>query len=251
MKPLNNLLKTMDKEGQKVAAAMYNSSGTVTHHNTDMWGDSAPQDNYMPATFWPMGATWMITHVIEHYRFTGDKDMLRDMFPTLRAVAQFALDFLTEHKGYMVTNPSLSPENTFLVPGGGSGQSAAVAAGPTIDNQLLWEVFGFIPEAQAALGIKDEGFAKRVSDMRAKLPPLRLNQYGGVAEWMEDFEEVCTLRVLSAVWLRICTKPKNHPSRPTQAMAMCHTWCPFSPSATSHRPTRRSSTPPLPVSSTV
>ncbi|KAK4154613.1 Six-hairpin glycosidase-like protein [Chaetomidium leptoderma] len=189
VKPLNNLLKTMDKEGRKVAAAMYNASGTVTHHNTDMWGDSAPQDDYKPGTFWPMGATWMITHVIEHYRFTGDKEMLRDMFPTLKAVAQFALDFLTEHKGYMVTNPSSSPENTFLVPGGIEGQSAAVAAGPTIDNQLLWEVFGFMPEAQAALGIKDEAFAKQVANMRAKLPPLRLNQYGGIAEWMEDFEE--------------------------------------------------------------
>jgi alpha-L-fucosidase 2 len=181
----------MHKEGKKVAAAMYNATGTVTHHNTDMWGDSAPQDEYEPGTFWPMGATWMITHVIEHYRFTGDKDMLRDMFPTLKAVAQFALDFLTEHKGYMVTNPSSSPENTFLVPGGSAGQSAAVAPGPTVDNQLLWEVFGFIPEAQAALGIKHNAFARRVSAMRAKLPPLRLNQYGGIAEWMEDFEEVC------------------------------------------------------------
>ncbi|KAK4031507.1 glycosyl hydrolase family 65, N-terminal domain-containing protein [Parachaetomium inaequale] len=187
--PLNNLLKTMGKEGAKVAAAMYRSTGTVTHHNTDMWGDSAPQDNYSPATFWAMGATWMITHVIEHYRFTGDTDMLRDMFPTLKAVAQFGLDFLTEHKGYMVTNPSLSPENTFVIPGGTNDQSAAVAAGPTIDNELLWEVFGFIPEAHAALGIKDKAFEKRVADMRARLPPLRLNQYGGIAEWMEDFEE--------------------------------------------------------------
>lgn len=180
----------MGKEGTKVAAAMYGSAGTVTHHNTDMWGDSAPQDNYTPATFWAMGATWMMTHVIEHYRFTGDKDVLRDMYPTLKAVAQFGLDFLTEHKGYMVTNPSLSPENTFIIPGGGStGQSAAVAAGPTIDNELLWEVFGFISEAQAALGIKDVAFEKRVADMRARLPPLRLNQYAGIAEWMEDFEE--------------------------------------------------------------
>jgi alpha-L-fucosidase 2 len=109
------------------------------------------------------------------------------MFPTLKAVALFALDFMTEHKGYMVTNPSSSPENTFVVPG---GKTAAVSPGPTVDNQLLWEVFGFIPEAQAALGISDEAFAKRVTDMRAKLPPLRINQYGGIAEWMEDYEEV-------------------------------------------------------------
>lgn len=181
----------MHEKGLQVAAAMYNSTGTVTHHNTDLWGDSAPQDNYEPGTFWPMGATWMITHAIEHYRFTGDSDALADMFPTLRAIAQFALDFLTENKGYMVTNPSSSPENTFVVPGGsGAGQAAAVAAGPTIDNELLWEVFGFIPEAHATLGIQDDAFEERVSEMRRRLPPLRLNQYGGIAEWMEDFEEV-------------------------------------------------------------
>ncbi len=86
--PLNNLLKAMHREGTKVAAEMYNCSGTVTHHNTDIWGDSAPQDNYTPATFWSMGATWMVTHAIEHYRFTLNKEMLRDMYPTLKAVAQ-------------------------------------------------------------------------------------------------------------------------------------------------------------------
>ena len=132
----------------------------------------------------------MITHVIEHYRFTGDIDMLAEMFPTLKAVAQFAVDFLTEHKGYLITNPSSSPENTFIVPGRSGRQSAAVSPGPTIDNELLWEVFGFIPEAQAALGIEDNAFEKRVASMRERLPPLRLNQYGGIAEWMEDFEEV-------------------------------------------------------------
>ncbi|KAK1758949.1 Six-hairpin glycosidase-like protein [Echria macrotheca] len=187
--PLNNLLKTMHREGEKVAAQMYNLSGTVTHHNTDMWGDSAPQDNYSPGTFWAMGATWMATHIIEHYRFTGDKTLLRDMFPTLKAVAEFALGFLVEQDGYMVTSPSLSPENTFLIPGGKGGASAAVTAGPTIDNQLLSELFGFIPEAQTALGISDAAFAERVTKMRARLPPLRLNQYGGIAEWMADYDE--------------------------------------------------------------
>jgi len=188
--PLNNILKIMNKRGEEVARRMYNATGTVTHHNTDIWGDSAPQDDYLPGTFWPMGATWMITHAIEHYRFTGDKGMLKDMWPTLKNVAQFALDFLTPHKGFMVTNPSSSPENAFLVPGGTANQQAAICPGPTIDNELLWEVLGFIPEAQEALGIDDQDFAETVRSLKAKLPPMRINQYGGIAEWMEDYEEV-------------------------------------------------------------
>jgi len=136
-----------------------------------------------------MGATWLVTHVIEHYRFTGDKAMLQNMYQDLKLNAQFALDFLTPWDDYMVTNPSLSPENIYYAPNA-TKQQVAIAAGPTIDNTLLWELFGFILEAQAELGItNDTEFANQVTAMRAKLPPLRLNQYNGIAEWMEDFEE--------------------------------------------------------------
>jgi len=187
--PLNNILKAMHREGAKVARAMYNCSGTVTHHNTDLWGDSAPQDNYTPGTFWPMGATWMITHVIEHFRYTGDKATLLDMVPTLRAIAEFALDFLTEYKGYLVTNPSSSPENTFVIPNGKPGESASVSPGPTLDNQLLHELFSFLPQALHTLNLSDASFVARLAAARSKLPPLRLNQYSGIAEWMHDYEE--------------------------------------------------------------
>lgn len=188
VQPLNNLLKTMDKRGRKVAKEMYGARGTVTHHNTDMWGDSAPQDNYAPATLWPMAGVWMITHAIEHYRFTGDKKMLKDMWPTLKANAEFALDFLSEYKGHMVTNPSSSPENIFYDPSDDS-RTVAITVGPTVDNALLRELFDFIPEAQRVLGVSDKKFVQRVTDMRAKLPPLRLNQYDGLAEWIDDYKE--------------------------------------------------------------
>ncbi|KAK6369728.1 hypothetical protein LTS17_009178 [Exophiala oligosperma] len=187
--PLHDLIQTMTAEGMEVARDMYNCSGTVSHHNVDLWGDSAPQDNYLSSTFWPMGATWLITHVIEHYRFTGDTAMLQQMYPALKANAEFALDFLTPWGDYMVTNPSLSPENIYYAPNA-SKQQVSITAGPTIDNTLLWELFGFILEAQDALGItNDTAFADQVTAMRAKLPPLRLNQYDGIAEWIEDFEE--------------------------------------------------------------
>jgi alpha-L-fucosidase 2 len=179
----------MNEQGSIVARLMYNASGTVTHHNTDLWGDSAPQDNYLSSTFWPMGSAWMATHVIEYYRFTGNRTALEDMLDYLVANAQFALDFLTPYEDYMVTNPSLSPENTYFMPGSNSTQ-VAITLGPTIDNSLLWEIFGFIEEIQAELGLTSGSLARDVAAMRAKLPPLRLNQYDGIAEWIEDFVEV-------------------------------------------------------------
>lgn len=193
--PLFDFLKNrMDPQGRQVAQEMYNSSGTVTHHNTDLWGDSAPQDNYQTSTWWPMGSAWMATHVIEHYRFTGDATVLLEMLEYLLGNAEFALDFLTPWKDtYMVTNPSLSPENSYYLPGSNTS-AVAITAGPTIDNSILHEIFGFIDEIQAELGSAhsaniDSALAQRVAHMRSKLPPLRLNQYGGIAEWIEDFVE--------------------------------------------------------------
>jgi alpha-L-fucosidase 2 len=196
--PLHDLIKTMAASGAQVARDMYNCSGTVSHHNVDLWGDSAPQDNYLSSTFWPMGATWLITHVMDHYRFTGDTVMLGEMYQALRANAQFALDFLTPWNGYMVTNPSLSPENIYYEPNSTAKNQVSITAGPTIDNTLLRELFGFILEAQATLGItNDTDFANQVSAMRAKLIPFRLNQYNGIAEWIEDFEEVRSLLTIN------------------------------------------------------
>ncbi len=191
--PLLDFLKSrMHPQGQQVARQMYNCSGTVTHHNTDLWGDSAPQDNYLSATWWPLGSAWMVTHVIEHYRFTGDTVALEEMLDYLVANAQFALDFLTPwNNSYMVTNPSLSPENTYYLTGSNTTQ-VAITAGPTIDNSILYEVFGFIAEIQTILGSSNgvsHALANQVAQMRAKLPPLRLNQFGGIAEWIEDYAE--------------------------------------------------------------
>lgn len=167
---------------------MYGSRGLCAHSNTDAWGDVAPQDSYISATVWPLGAGWLATHVFEYYRFTGDLEMLRDMYEALTAAVEFALDVLTPAGGYMVTNPSLSPENTFIEPR--SGQKVAITAGPTIDTAILRDLCNMVIEADRLLGVNDSSFVQRVTDMKSKLAPLRLNQFGGIAEWMHDFEEV-------------------------------------------------------------
>jgi alpha-L-fucosidase 2 len=170
---------------------MYHASGIVTHHNTDLWGDSAPQDNYLSSTCWPMGATWLITHLMEHYRFTGDKATLKSNYNLLRGAALFALDFVTPYGQYMVTNPTLSPENTYYIPD--STEQVAITYGSTIDNSLLWELLGGLLDAQRELGINDQELVDKATALRSKLPPLRENQYGGVAEWIHDYNEVCLL----------------------------------------------------------
>jgi alpha-L-fucosidase 2 len=91
----------------------------------------------------------------------------------------------------MVTNPTLSPENPYYIPD--STDQVAITYGPTIDNSLLWELLGGLLDAQRELGINDQELADKVSALRSKLPPLRENQYGGIAEWIHDYNEVCLL----------------------------------------------------------
>ncbi|KAF2105023.1 hypothetical protein NA57DRAFT_51805 [Rhizodiscina lignyota] len=184
--PLHDLINTLCQNGRAVARDMFNASGCVAHHNTDVWADPAPEDNWPSATWWPMGLTWLATHVMEHYRFTGDVDTLEHMYAALEGVARFATDFLTDYEGWKVTNPSLSPENTYYLD---PDTEVAITLGPTSDNSMLWELFGEILEAQAALGMNDTDFAAQVTSLRAQLPPLRVNQFGGIAEWIKDYNE--------------------------------------------------------------
>jgi len=50
---------------------------------------------------------------MEDYRFTGNTSFLASWYPTMKASAQFFVDFMTPYDGYIVTNPTLSPENRY------------------------------------------------------------------------------------------------------------------------------------------
>lgn len=180
-------IELMRKNGLETASKMYGANGSVTHHNTDLWGDTAPQDNYDGSTIWPTGLAWMVTHIYEHYLFTGDLDVLKEHYQAIKDSAVFFLDFLTEYKGMLVTNPSVSPEIKYRIPN--SRDSSALTLGPTCDNSIIWELFGILLESQKLVGDEDAELTKRVKATRARLPPLRENQYGGIAEWIEDYVE--------------------------------------------------------------
>ena len=169
------------------AKKMYGARGAVCHHNANLWGDCAPQDRFSPATVWPTGLAWLSTHIWEHYLFTRDERLLRKYYPALKEVALFFLDFMTDHKGYKVTSPSLSPENSYIDPL--TGNEVATCAGPTLDNCVLWSVFGALIECDQILGLDDRVFIAQIKEYRSQLPPIEVNHYGGIKEWLEDYEE--------------------------------------------------------------
>lgn len=183
--PLFELLKRMHEKGKKVAETMYGCRGFVAHHNTDLWGDCAPQDIYIPASYWVMGGAWLCTHIWTHYLYTRDEAFLREMYPILRDAVMFFTDFLVEKGEYYITCPSVSPENTYILQNGVKG---SVCAGPSMDTQILRDLIETYRKSSAILGENDDLLLK-AEEIGKRLPPIRVGSYGQIMEWLEDYEE--------------------------------------------------------------
>lgn len=184
--PLFDLIERMRPSGRETAGRMYGCRGFTAHHNTDIWGDTAPQDLYMPATQWPMGAAWLCLHLWEHYEFTEDREFLKKAYETMKESAEFFQDFLMEDKqGRLVTCPSVSPENTYILPSGVRGN---LCIGPSMDSQIIYALFTACIKATEILGI-DEAFSDSLVEIRAKLPKPSIGKYGQIQEWAEDYDE--------------------------------------------------------------
>ena len=134
-----------------------------------------------------MGMAWLCTHVWEHYLFTGDKNFLAEKFDTLCESAEFFADFLTEdEKGRLVTNPSVSPENTYYAK---NGRTGTLCKGSSMDSQILYVLFTAVINSSAILGEKTD-FADKLRSMRDRLPKPEIGKYGQIMEWAEDYDEV-------------------------------------------------------------
>ena len=175
--PLFEHLKRMVPRGREVAAKMYGAGGWMTHHNTDIWGDCAPQDSYIPATFWQMGGAWLVLHIWDRYLYTLDAGFLREYYPILEGAARFFRDTLIPGMdGGLAVSPSLSPENTYRLPGGVTGCLCEDAA---MDQQILYELFTAVIGAAAVLGEDSSAYEA----LRKKLRPVVLSEDGLIREW--------------------------------------------------------------------
>ncbi|MBE2320921.1 glycoside hydrolase N-terminal domain-containing protein [Solirubrobacter sp. CPCC 204708] len=180
--PVFGLVQDLTVSGARTAQAQYGAGGWVTHHNTDAWRGTSVVDG----AFWGMwqtGGAWLSVMLWEHFRFTGDVRALRAHYPAIRGAAQFFLETLVEEPnlGYLVTNPSNSPELAHH-------PNASICAGPTMDNQLLRDLFDACAQAGERLG-DDPGFRQRVLAARDRLPPMKIGARGNLQEWLYDWVE--------------------------------------------------------------
>ena len=208
--PLMDMLEELSVTGKRVAEEYYHMRGWVVHHNIDLWRSGEPSCEDASWSWWPFGGTWMCQHIWTHYEFTRDKAFLERMLPVLEGHVLFMLDFLTEDKeGYLVTAPSLSPENKFIWNGGeetminlieevatGSRCSpnhpniSAVTVASTMDMSMIRELFVNYLAANQVLGKVSE-LSLKVIEALKKLRPYGIGSRGELLEW-HDEEWECT-----------------------------------------------------------
>ena len=165
---------------------MYGCKGSVAHHNSDIYADTAPQDFYIPASFWVMGEAWLATHIWEHFEYTGDKKFLEEHFEILQACVEFFTDFMIRADDLtLVTSPSVSPENTYIMK---DGRQGCMCEGAVMDVEILMELLEGYKKACEVLR-KPEKHRQQAEEILKALPPLKIGKYGQLQEWQEDYEE--------------------------------------------------------------
>jgi alpha-L-fucosidase 2 len=166
------------------SAAMYGASGWTLHHNTDLWRTTGSVDGARYGA-WPTCNAWFCQHLWDRYLYSGDTEYLRSIYPILKEACEFYLDFLVTdpRNGWLVVSPSLSPENIPQF----EGITAALDAGITMDNQMVFELLHNTIAAGQVLG-EPEDFAAELQAVAGKLPPMQIGRWGQLQEWMQDWD---------------------------------------------------------------
>ncbi|WP_316799594.1 glycoside hydrolase family 95 protein [Pedobacter frigidisoli] len=185
--PLADLVGRMMKNGEKTAKAYYNSKGWIAHVITNVWGFTEPGES----ASWGAsnaGSGWLCNNLWDHYAFSNDQAYLKKIYPILKGSAEFYANALVKdpETGWLVTAPSVSPENTFYLP---NGKTASISMGPTIDNQIVRELFTNVIYAAKTLGV-DQDFSKFLNEKLKVVPPAgTISKDGRIMEWIRDYKE--------------------------------------------------------------
>ena len=185
--PFLDFIGDLREMGRITAKETYGCRGFVAHHTSDAWHMTA---GFGRARYgmWPMGAAWCCEHIYSHYAFTEDKEYLKNYaYPILKEASQFFVDFLVPdpETGLLVSGPSVSPENSFY---DRNGKMATISMGPTMDKEIIFELFNNCISASKILNI-DKDFRDTLQNKIAQMSPIKIGKDGRIMEWDKDFKE--------------------------------------------------------------
>ena len=184
--PMLELIESLQEPGRKTARAYYDAEGWVAHVITNVWGFTSPGEHASWGST-TSGSGWLCQHLWQHYEFTADREYLKWAYPIMKGSAKFYMALLIEepkHK-WLVTAPSNSPENSYVLANGQTGQTCM---GPTADMQIIRELFTNCINAGEILGVDNE-FRRKLKDKRRRLAPNQIGKHGQLMEWLEDYTE--------------------------------------------------------------
>ncbi|MBQ3537407.1 MAG: glycoside hydrolase family 95 protein [Clostridia bacterium] len=176
------------ESGKKTAKENYHCRGTVLHHLSDIYGFTTPADGIWGV--WPMGGAWLGFHMWEHFLYTNDEEFLRETaYDYIHECALFFMDFMFEGKdGYLLSGPSMSPENEYYPIEGNTDITATIAFSPTMDVEIIGGTLRNYIAMENILGINEKD-KKQAEETLKRLPPLKVGKNGCLQEWMEDYGE--------------------------------------------------------------
>ncbi|HLN55613.1 MAG TPA: glycoside hydrolase family 95 protein, partial [Bacteroidales bacterium] len=186
--PFINFIDELRPNGRRTAKEVYGMKGTVAHYTTDVWHFTEPTGN-IGYGMWPMGIAWSCQNIWDHYLFGGDVAFLRNKsYPIMREAAEFCMDWLVKDPktGFLVSGPSISPENRFRIPG--EKGTASMVMGPTMDHMIIRDLLQNTLAAATVLNV-DEPFRRKMEKTLEKLSPIKIGSDGRIMEWTEEFEE--------------------------------------------------------------
>ncbi len=196
--PLADFIGALAVNGAETAKTNYGMErGWLAHHNSDVWAQTSPTGGYEKDpkgaprwSCWPMAGAWFCQHLWDHYAFNGDEVFLREKaYPLMKGAVEFMLGWLQkDESGYLVTNPSTSPENTFIYKDAqGERKIGEVAKASTMDMAILRDLFSNFLQASVILG--ETELCGETQAALAALYPFHEGSEGQLQEWHEDFAD--------------------------------------------------------------
>lgn len=186
--PFADFIDAMRPNARRTAAEVYGLKGIVAHYTTDVWHYTEPLGALVYG-MWPMGIAWSCQNIWDHYLFGGDIEYLRNKaYPVMKESAEFLNGWLVTdpRTGYLVSGPSISPENRFRIPGGQG--TASMVMGPAMDHMIIRDLFQNTIQASQILDA-DKAFRRKLEKTLEKLTPIRTGSDGRILEWSEELEE--------------------------------------------------------------
>jgi len=175
--PLFDFMESLVEPGKIAARQFFNTSGWIVNTMNNAFGYTAPGWG-LPWGFFPGGAAWLTRHAWEHFDYGGDLSFLKNHgYPMMKEAALFWLDYLTEdEEGFLVSNPSYSPEH------------GGISQGASMDHQIAWDVLDNCIRASKILDI-DSAFRQKAKETRDLILPPAIGRWGQLQEWKEDVDD--------------------------------------------------------------